>query len=139
MKERKVSRNFHIQNHIIMYNISTKKEEKKMKRVVNIEIDLSDISNYALSKLTRDEICGLGLMNAGICTYQGELKKRVKGFKTRMINDRIQYFENDNVRWELIKIVPRSVKNEYAIRLFNKHLECYEDFYPVLIPTNFFK
>ena len=123
----------------MMYNISTKKEEKKMKRVVNIEIDLSDISNYALSKLTRDEICGLGLMNAGICTYQGELKKRVKGFKTRMINDRIQYFENDNVRWELIKIVPRSVKNEYAIRFFNKHLECYEDFYPVLIPTHFFK
>ena len=110
-----------------------------MKRVVNIEIDLSDISNYALSKLTRDEICGLGLMNAGICTYQGELKKRVKGFKTRMINDRIQYFENDNVRWELIKIVPRSVKNEYAIRFFNKHLKCYEDFYPVIIPTNFFK
>ena len=123
----------------MIYNISTKKEEKKMKRVVNIEIDLSDISNYALSKLTRNEICGLGLMNAGICTYQGELKKRVKGFKTRMINDRIQYFENDNVRWELIKIVPGSVKNEYAIRLFNKHLECYEEFYPVIIPTNFFK
>ena len=123
----------------MMYNISTKKEEKKMKRVVNIEIDLSDISNYALSKLTRDEIRGLALMNAGICTYQGELKKRVKGFKTRMINDRIQYFENDNVRWELIKIVPRSVKNEYAIRLVNKHLECYEDFYPVLIPTNCLK
>ena len=110
-----------------------------MKRVVNIEIDLSEISNYALSKLTREEICGLGLMNAGICTYQGELKKRVKGFKTRMINDRIQYFENDDVRWEVIKIVPRSVKNEYAVRCFNKHLECYEDFYPVLIPTNFFK
>ena len=64
-----------------MYNISTKKEEKKMKRVVNIEIDLSNISNYALSKLTRDEICGLGLMNAGICTYQGELKKRTDKMK----------------------------------------------------------
>ena len=100
---------------------------------------MNEISNYALSKLTREEIWGLGLMNAGICTYQGELKKRIKGFKTRMIADRLQYFEDDNVRWEVIKIVPRSVKNEYAVRCFNKHLECYEDFYPVLIPTHFFK
>ena len=110
-----------------------------MKQKVEIEIDLSEISNYALSKLTMAEIWGLGLMNAGISTYQGELKKRVKGLKTRIITDRIQYFEDENVRWEVIKIVPRSVKNEYAVRLFNKHLECYEDFYPVLIPTNFFK
>ena len=110
-----------------------------MKRTVNIEIDLSEISNYAISKLTRDEICGLGLMSAGICTYQGELKKRVKGFKTRILTDRIQYFEDDNVRWEVIKIVPRNFKNEYAVRFFNKHLECYEDFYPVLIPAHFFK
>lgn len=111
-----------------------------MKRVVNIEIDLSEISNFAISKLTRDQICGLGLMSAGICTYQGSLKKRVRGFKTRMITDRIQYFEDDNVRWEVIKIVPRSVDNEYAVRLFNKHLECYEDSYPVLvIPARFFK
>ena len=110
-----------------------------MKRVVNIEIDLSEISNYALSKLTRNEICGLGLMNAGIFTYQGELKKRVKGFKTRIITDRIQYFESEHERWEVIKIVPRNFKNEYAVRLFNKHLDCYEEFYPVIIPTNFFK
>ena len=110
-----------------------------MKRVVNVEIDLSEISNFAISKLTRDQICGLGLMSAGICTYQGELKKRVKGFKTRVITDRIQHFEDDNVRWEVIKIVPHNFKNEYAVRCFNKHLECYEDSYPVLIPTHLFK
>lgn len=110
-----------------------------MRRTVNIEIDLSKISNNMLSKLTRDQICGLGLMSAGICTYQGALKKRVRGFKTRMITDRIQYFEGDYVRWEVIKIVPRSVDNEYAVRLFNKHLECYEDSYSVLIPVRFFK
>lgn len=110
-----------------------------MKRTVNIEIDLSKISNSAISKLTRDEIWSLGLMDAGICTYQGSLKMRVKGFKTRVITDRIQYFDDDNVRWEVIKIVPRTVENVYAVRLFNKHLECYEDFYPVLIPTKFFR
>ena len=110
-----------------------------MIRKVNIEIDLSQISNYTLSKLNRDEIYCFGLMNAGISVYQGKLKKRVKGFKTIPVTDRIQYFEDDHVRWEVIKIVQWSVKNEYAVRLFNKHLECYEDFYPVLTPTNFFK
>ena len=110
-----------------------------MKRVVNVEIYLSEISNFAISKLTRDQICGLGLMSAGICTYQGALKKRVRGFKTSIITDRIQHFEDDNVRWEVIKIVQRSVDNEYAVRLFNKHLECYEDFYSVLAPVRFFK
>ena len=123
----------------MMYNISTKKEENKMKRTVNIEINLSQISNYTLSKLTRDEIYCLGLMTAGIYTYHGALKSRVKGFKTTLKTDTIQYFENDDVRWEVIKIVPRNFKNEYAVRLFNKRLECYEDFYPVLIPTPFFK
>ena len=110
-----------------------------MIRTVNIELDLSQISNYTLSKLTGYEIYCFGLMNAGICVYQGTLKSRVKGFKTTLKTDTIQYFEDDHVRWEVIKIVPYNFKNEYAIRLFNKHLECYEDFYPVLIPTNFFK
>ena len=123
----------------MLYNISTKKEEKKMKRTVNIEINLSQISNCTLSKLTRDEIYCFGLMNAGIYTYQGKLKSRVKGFKTTLRTDTIQYFEDDSVRWEVIKIVPHDFKNEYAVRFFNKHLECYEDFYPVIIPTNFFK
>ena len=110
-----------------------------MKGTVNIEINLSQISNYTLSKLTRDEIYCFGLINAGIYTYQGKLKSRVKGFKTTLKTDTIQYFEDDSVRWEVIKIVPHNFKNEYAVRLFNKHLECYEDFYPVIIPTNFFK
>ena len=123
----------------MLYNISTKKEDKEMKRTVNIEINLSQISNYTLSKLTRDEIYCFGLMNAGIYTYHGALKSRVKGFKTTLKTDTIQYFENDDVRWEVIKIVSLNFKNEYAIRFFNKHLDCYEEFYPVIIPTNFFK
>lgn len=110
-----------------------------MKRVVNIEIDLSSISNDTLSKLTRDEIYCFGLMNAGICTYRGALKSRVKGFKTTLKTDKIQYFEDEAVRWEVVKIVPNNFINEYAVRFFNKNLECYEDFYPVIIPTNFFK
>ena len=133
------SRKFHIQNHIMLYNISTKKEENKMKRTVEIEIDLSEISNYTLSKLTRNEIGSLGLMNIGIYTYKGTLKNRVKGFKTTAKTDTLQYFENDNVRWEVIKIIPVAYECEYAVRLFNKTTDEYETFYPVLNGCEFFK
>ena len=123
----------------MLYNISTKKEENKMKRTVEIEIDLSEISNYTLSKLTRNEIGSLGLMNIGIYTYKGTLKNRVKGFKTTAKTDTLQYFENDNVRWEVIKIIPVAYECEYAVRLFNKTTDEYETFYPVLNGCEFFK
>ena len=123
----------------MLYNISTKKEENKMKRTVEIEIDLSEISNYTISKLTRNEICSLGLTNIGIYTYKGALKKRVKGLKTTAKTDTLQYFENDNLRWEVIKIIPVAYECEYAVRLFNKTTDEYETFYPVLNGCEFFK
>lgn len=110
-----------------------------MKRAVVIEIDLSEISNYTLSKLTRNEIGCLGLMNIGIYTYKGTLKNRVKGFKTTAKTDTLQYFENDKIRWEFIKIVPVAYECEYAVRLFNKTTDEYETFYPVLNGCAFFK
>ena len=110
-----------------------------MKRTVEIKIDLSEISNYTLSKLTRNEICCLGMVNIGIYTYKGTLKNRVKGFKTTAKTDTLQYFENDNVRWEVIKIIPVAYECEYAVRLFNKTTDEYETFYPVLNGCEFFK
>ena len=110
-----------------------------MKRTFEIEIDLSEISNYTLSKLTRNEIGSLGLMNMGIYTYKGTLKNRVKGFKTTAKTDALQYFENDKIRWEVIKIIPVAYECEYAVRLFNKTTDEYETFYPVLNGCEFFK
>ena len=110
-----------------------------MKQVVNIEIDLSEISNYTLSKLTRDEICCLGLQNVGIYTYKGSLKKIVKGIKITAIAHNVYYYDNDNVRWEIIRIIPSTYESVYAVRLYNKETREYEPFYPVLIPMKFFK
>ena len=110
-----------------------------MKRTVEIEIDLSEISNYTLSKLTRNEICCLGLQNIGIYTYKGALKKIVKGFKITAIAHNLTYYENDNVRWEIIRIIPSAYESEYAVRLYNKETREYETFYPVLNGCEFFK
>ena len=110
-----------------------------MKRTVEIEIDLSEISNYTLSKLTRNEICCLGLQNVGIYTYKGALKKIVKGFKITAIAHNVVYYENDKVRWEIIRIIPSAYESEYAVRLYNKETREYETFYPVLNGCEFFK
>lgn len=110
-----------------------------MKRTVEIEIDLSEISNSTLSKLTRNEICSLGLTNIGIYTYKGAIKKRVKGFKITAIAHNVVYYENDNVRWEIIRIIPSAYESEYAVRLYNKETCEYETFYPVLNGCEFFK
>ena len=112
-----------------------------MKRTVEIEIDLSEISNYTLSKLTRDEICCLGLQNVGIYTYKGSIKKIVKGFKITPIDNNVFYYENynDNVCWVIIRIIPSAYESEYAVRLYNKETREYEPFYPVLNGCEFFK
>ena len=56
-----------------------------------------------------------------------------------MKTDEKQFFENDNVRWEAIKIVATCDEVEYAIRCYNKIKDEYEEFYPVLIGCDFFK
>ena len=110
-----------------------------MKRKVEIEIDLSEISNDTLSKLTRDEICCLGLQNAGIYTYKGSIKKIVKGRKITPIARNVFFYDNDKVRWEIIRIIPSGYASEYAVRLYNKETREYETFYPVLNGCEFFK
>ena len=110
-----------------------------MKRTVEIKIDLSEISNYTLSKLTRNEIGCFGLYNMGIYTYKGALKKIVKGFKITAQCHNVVYYENDNVRWEIIRIIPVAYESEYAVRLYNKETGEYETFYPVLNGCEFFK
>ena len=110
-----------------------------MERKVNCEVYAGDILNSTLSKLTRYEICCFGLQNIGIYTYKGVLKKIVKGFKITAQSHNVVYYENDNVRWEIIRIIPVAYESEYAVRLYNKETGEYETFYPVLNGCEFFK
>ncbi len=107
---------------------------------MTVEIRANEIKNETIAKLTKDEIGKLGLNNIGVYTYKGTLKCRVKGLKTTVKTDEKQFFENDNVRWEAIKIVETcGYEDEYAIRCYNKINDEYEEFYPVLQGCYFFK
>ena len=106
---------------------------------MTVEIKANEIKNETIAKLTRDEIGKLGLFSIGVYTYKGTLKCRVKSLKTTVKTDEKQFFENDNVRWEVIKIVATCDETEYAIRCYNKTKDEYEEFYPVLAGCDFFK
>lgn len=109
-----------------------------MKRI-NAELDMSRISNATIEKLTRDELAGFGLYNAGICTYKGELKSRKKGFKTTEAPHTERCFETESKRFEFIKIQQTSEETEYAMRVYNKVENDYEEWFPVLWGCDFFK
>lgn len=106
---------------------------------MTVEIKANEIKNETIAKLTRNEISNFGLLNVGIYTYKGKLKCRVKGLKTTVKTDEKQFFEDDNIRWEVIKIVATCDEAEYAIRCYDKIKDEYKEFYPVLIGCNFFK
>ena len=106
---------------------------------MTVEINANEIKNETIAKLTRDEIGKFGLYNVGIYTYKGVLKCRVNGLKTTVKTDEKQFFENDSVRWEAIKIVTTCDEAEYVIRCYDKMKDEYEEFYPMLFGCNFFK
>lgn len=106
---------------------------------MTVEIKANEIKNETIAKLTRVEIGKLGLLNVGIYTYKGVLKCRVKGLKTTVKTDEKQFFENDSVRWEAIKIVVTCDEPEYAVRCYDKIKDEYEEFYPALLGCGLFK
>lgn len=106
---------------------------------MTFDIKVNEIKNETLAKLTRVEIGNLGLVNCGCYTYKGSLKSRVKGLKVTMRTESQVNFESESNRWEVIKIVALGDVDEYAIRLYNKERESYEEFYPILIGCDFFR
>ena len=110
-----------------------------MERKVNCEVYAGDILNSTLSKLTRYEICCFGLKGIGVHTYKGAIKSRVDGFKITAKAHNVVFFENDNMRWEVIRIIPVAYESEYAVRLYNKETGEYETDYPVSNGSVFFK
>lgn len=103
------------------------------------------IKNETIKKLTRQEISDLGLFECGCYTYKGTLKQRVRGLKTTLKTENEVHFDGEDLRWEIIKIVPEKnrfnpmLEDEYCIRCFDKNENGYLKFYQVLIGCDFFK
>lgn len=90
-------------------------------------MNLVEVKNEDLEKITYNEVDNLRLNNVGIMTYYGVLKSKNKGLHKRVISENQIYFENNEVRWEIIKIISESGKM-YAIRFFDKIQEKYEKY-----------
>ena len=110
-----------------------------MNRNFTVEIDANRIENSTIMKLDRKEIGALGLVQAGVFTYKGELKSRVMGLKVTMRTENQVNFESDSIRYEVIKIIPQGEENEYAIRCYDKELESYDRNWMILTGCHFFR
>lgn len=99
------------------------------------------IKNETIKKLDRQEIADLGLYDKGIYTYKGDLKSRIKGFKTTKNTENERHFEGEHIRWEVIEIVATNDEGvrEWAIRCFDKERNDYETFWQMIIGCEFFR
>lgn len=97
------------------------------------------INNTTIQKLNYKEIGELGLNNKGIYTYRGELKSRKQGFKKTLDTENEVHFEIESIRFEAIKIEALGETPEWAMRMYDKANEKYEDFWLPLYGCEFFK
>lgn len=85
-------------------------------------MDINNIQNSTLAKLTKEEIEALGLVNCGVGLYRGDLKTRYNGMK-RQSNDGVTFwFEGTGARIEFTEIVSTDPegRREWAARIFRK-------------------
>ena len=110
--------------------------------MIEIKLDANKIKNDTIHKLNRLEIGDLGLCNVGVYLYKGELKSRIKDFKTVKINDWQTNFERDDIRLEVIKIAEMGDEKgimPWAVRLFDINKNSYEEFWMILEGCRLFK
>lgn len=100
---------------------------------MKIEINVNEIKNETLSKLTVLEIGKLGLCQAGIYIFKGNLKSRKQYFKT-VVEDFAIKFVGNYVTYEFVKLQSsgRFIEDEYAVRVYNNESKEYEEFWAVL-------
>lgn len=83
-------------------------------------MNINEITNETLHKLTAWEIGALGLVNYGIGLYRGELKSRKSGWKTVKVSDWETHFEGTVSRIEFIRLESTEESKEWAARVYRK-------------------
>lgn len=83
-------------------------------------MNIQNIKNETLHKLTAREIGDLDLCNYGVGLYRGELKSRKKGVKTIRVSEDEIHFEGTVARIEFVKIVSVGEVQEWAARIYKK-------------------
>lgn len=101
-------------------------------------MNIQNVKNETLMKLTAKEIGELGLLNYGVMTYKGVLKQRVKNFKTVKVSEKETWFtvEDEGWRVEFIEIQapsPLALDDEkhFAMRNWNEQFGYNEHLAPL--------
>lgn len=102
-------------------------------------IDINEVENKTLAKLTAKEIGLFGLCNCGIGLYRGELKSRYNGMR-RTSEDGVTFiFHGEKRNVEFTEIVSESDTREWAARVYNNTLKEYEHFPMGITGCGFFR
>ena len=95
-------------------------------------MNIQNIENKTIAKLTADEIGELGLLNHGVMTYRGELKTRVKGFKTVNSGAERHFYDEEGNHAEFFKIVSTEEDvDHWAMRIWLYQKGYSEDLTPL--------
>lgn len=107
-------------------------------------MNIQNIKNETLHKLTAREIGDLGLVNYGVGLHRGELKSRRRGLTAKKVNDYEVHFEGTAARIEFIQIVAEGETKEWAARIWRKasypnQKEEYETYPMGIVGCEYFK
>lgn len=102
-------------------------------------MNINNITNRTLSKLTAQEIGNLDLCNYGVGLYRGDLKSRYNGMR-RQTEDGITFtYEWANGRIEFTEIESAEEVREWAARIYNKERNEYETYPMGITGCQFFR
>jgi len=103
-------------------------------------MNINNIKNETLAKLTAKEIGELGLLDCGVMTYKGQLKTKRNGFTVEN-GDGVRSFTNSktDMRYDFVKIQSVDDVDHYAMRVYDIFCETYCDFLQPLAGIDFLK
>lgn len=91
-------------------------------------MNINNIKDETIAKLTNEEAQVLGLANIGFGFYKGELKTRYNGMKRVAKNEKTFVFEGTHLRAEFTKLADEEERPCWAMRIFNKERNGYETY-----------
>lgn len=103
-------------------------------------MDINEIKNSTLAKLTSKEIGVLGLCNYGVGLYRGELKTRYNGMP-RKTEDGITftYTAKNGYRIEFTELPTDEDVREWAARIWDENRGRYNEFPMGIVGCDFFR
>lgn len=94
-------------------------------------VNMMNIKNETIKKLTNEELQTFGVFSAHIISVKGKPKTRVKGLKTTLRTETEIHYEGEKVRYEVIRTADE-YQRQYVVRLYDKENEKYDWLSPLI-------